>query len=101
MDVNVYTKYVFSKKIMLLDYVCDCVIGSRTINADSHIMAALMYIYYWCSYIKVPDSMISETKYCNLYDINHWKSVFRNFNDKQLFYFAKKFCKQHQRNNYC
>lgn len=88
--INVWRNEKYTDKLKHLDSVCDCVIGSRDICKDSHIITALLFLKKWINHEPLPAYLKSEHKYRYLYDINHFKSKISSLKGIQKVFFANK-----------
>ena len=91
-DVNIFSKHDFSQKIRKLNSICDCIVGTRQICCDSHIMCGLMYLQLWSKQKKNTVSFNVSKKYWNIIDINHWVNLMNDMKPQFLQKFALDFC---------
>ena len=85
-------EYKHSHSVLNLHYGCSCVHGSRTINADSHGICAIMYIQQFIRGITIiKNDSIAKKKWRYCMDINHFKSYLNDLKNNYLQIYINRF----------
>lgn len=94
---NIFNEEEYTPRMRSLDFWCDCLIGSRTINPDSHIMCGLLYLCkYWINGIQANITDEKRLNFSEMIDIKGWVTSVKTLSHEGLDMFCQDFLKHYE-----